>query len=167
MVWSSAGRMIAAKDWPEIGLRDRLREKFRGMPGIEEISEEVARRMAALGIVDDDRFARGFLRQRLARKSKNLSAREALAKGISQETVDRAIGEIEAEREPELEKSGLTLDQAALERLWLSKFGAPPADEKERMRQGRFLAGRGFSFGAIQDLWKKAKNGEIGEMGDE
>ena len=33
--------------------------------------------------------------------------------------------------------------------LWQRKFGSPPADLRERARQMRFLAARGFSGAAI------------------
>ncbi len=161
-VWASAARMVAAKDWPEKGLRDRLREKFAGLEGVEAIAEEVARKMAALGIVDDERFARGFLRQRLQRKARKLAAREALAKGISEETLERALADIDAESEEG--GSEKSLERSVLENIWMSKFkGCLPKDERERQKQGRFLASRGFAFGEIQSLWKRAKNGEIGQ----
>jgi regulatory protein len=40
------------------------------------------------------------------------------------------------------------LQRAAL--LWQRRFSAPPADDRERARQARFLAGRGFSAEAIR-----------------
>ena len=36
-----------------------------------------------------------------------------------------------------------------LEKIWRSRFEAPPASERERGRQVRFLQGRGFSLEAI------------------
>lgn len=36
-------------------------------------------------------------------------------------------------------------EAAAALALWQRKFGTPPADLKERARQGRFLAARGFA----------------------
>jgi regulatory protein len=38
---------------------------------------------------------------------------------------------------------------ASLEAVWRSRFGAPPGDEREKLRQVRFLQGRGFAVDAI------------------
>ena len=39
--------------------------------------------------------------------------------------------------------------QAQLEEVWRRKFGTPPADAKERAKQGRFLAYRGYAMDGI------------------
>ncbi|MDR6354899.1 SOS response regulatory protein OraA/RecX [Pseudomonas psychrotolerans] len=39
--------------------------------------------------------------------------------------------------------------QAQLEEVWRKKFGTPPADAKERAKQGRFLAYRGYAMDGI------------------
>jgi regulatory protein len=44
--------------------------------------------------------------------------------------------------------------------LWLRRFGQPPADLRERARQQRFLAGRGFESAVIERVLKAA--GRVG-----
>ena len=36
--------------------------------------------------------------------------------------------------------------------IWQKKFGAPPANARDKARQMRFLQGRGFSLDAIRRL---------------
>lgn len=158
---ASAARMIAAKDWPEKGLVDRLEEKFKGVPAAREAAEAVVSGLAAKGIVDDARFARGFLRARISRKAKKLALRELMGKGVGEEAALLAMEELEEEFAQQGE-GGLSSDEKAIENAWKSKFrGRIPADEKEKMRQWRFLASRGFSLGDIQKLWKRAERGEL------
>ena len=38
-----------------------------------------------------------------------------------------------------------------IEAVWKSRFRAPPADEREKARQARFLGGRGF---ASEDIFR-------------
>ena len=40
--------------------------------------------------------------------------------------------------------------------LWQRRFGQPPADLRERARQQRFLAGRGFESNVIERVLKTA-----------
>lgn len=65
--------------------------------------------------------------------------------------------------ERELQQHGVSLDgdtraqlkQTELQRaraVWLRKFGQAPADAAERLRQMRFLAGRGFSAEVVRQL---------------
>jgi regulatory protein len=47
-------------------------------------------------------------------------------------------------------------DAAALAALWQRRFGRPPADEREKARQVRFLQSRGFALSAILKLLRGA-----------
>jgi regulatory protein len=67
--------------------------------------------------------------------------------------------------ERELAEHGVELDAAARDRLrdseyaralavWRRKYGRAPADAAERLRQMRFLAGRGFSADVVRRIVK-------------
>ena len=67
----------------------------------------------------------------------------------------RAVGQGTRRIQGELARHGLKLDAQPLQALrdselqrarllWQRKFGSLPSDERERARQMRFLAGRGF-----------------------
>jgi regulatory protein len=59
-------------------------------------------------------------------------------KGLSADALARAAGQL---KQSELE--------SAFE-VWRKRFGKPPEDLKDRARQARFLAGRGFSSEVIR-----------------
>ena len=49
-----------------------------------------------------------------------------------------------------LEQAGDEFERART--LWQRKFGKPPADRRERDRQVRYLASRGFDFDVVSKL---------------
>ena len=52
-------------------------------------------------------------------------------------------------------------EEAQARALWLRKFGTPPAEQKERARQLRFLAGRGFSLSVIYKVVGGESNDDL------
>ena len=62
------------------------------------------------------------------------------AKGVPDDVVSEAIAGSEVD------------DHDAMVALWSRKFGAPPANEREKARQVRFLQSRGFALSAIFKL---------------
>ena len=74
--------------------------------------------------------------------------------------------------EAELRQHGLNLDEEASRQLRASesqraaelraaRYGGLPADAKERARQARFLAGRGFSADAIRAAISPSRRGDF------
>lgn len=83
--------------------------------------------------LSDERFAEQWALHRSQRYGPNRLRQELRQKGISGELLETAISEHAVD------------ETGAARRLWERKFGTPPADQKERAKQLRFLLGRGFS----------------------
>jgi regulatory protein len=66
------------------------------------------------------------------------------SKGIARTDIEQALAEAETD------------DEKALRALWQRRFGKPPADEREKARQVRFLQARGFALSAIFKLLRDA-----------
>lgn len=77
----------------------------------------------------------------------------------------------------ELQHHGITLDGAARQALqqsehararevWRKRYGHAAEDAAARLRQMRFLAGRGFSIDVIRRVLKDAADGGIDDAGD-
>lgn len=152
-VFEHAGRLIAIKDWSREGMRERLAERFRGHPEAQALASEAAARLEALGALDDLRFARGFIRARLGKRSLQAALRELSRKGISQERAEQAVEELRSE--------GLVAEGGdhAFD-VWRRKFGELPCNEKDKARQARFMASHGFSYSAMSKAWARAKSSE-------
>lgn len=90
--------------------------------------------LIAAGLQSDERFCEVFIRSRVARGQGPIK--------IEAELRERGIDS--ASIALELEAAAVDWRQLAGEALQ-KRFGTPPADMKERARQLRFLASRGFS----------------------
>ncbi|HRH81761.1 MAG TPA: recombination regulator RecX [Thiobacillaceae bacterium] len=98
-------------------------------------ADEIAALLDALEqerLLSDGRFAESLRHTRQGRYGSLRLRHELQQKGV-------AAGQ--AEREVELARVS---DLEHARAVWLKKFGAPPADARERARQMRFLLGRGF-----------------------
>jgi len=94
-------------------------------------------RLQALGLQSDSRFAENYVRGRQARTGSRRLAAELRQRGVDGDTIGEALA---------------TLGESDLQRaraLWARRFSAS-RDPRERARQMRFLAARGFDMGVIR-----------------
>ena len=99
--------------------------------------------LSALGYLSDERFAKSLVRQKSGGYSRNAIGATLKAKGVGGDAAREAL-------------AGADLDDgAALVALWRRRFGKPPADDREKARQVRFLQSRGFSLSAIFRLLRE------------
>lgn len=89
--------------------------------------------LTAKGYISEQRVAEAVLHQRAPRLGTARVMQELRRKGLSDEVVAAAAEQL---RSTELQRARA---------VWQKKFGQPPADARERARQMRFLAGRGFA----------------------
>ena len=103
--------------------------------------------LAAKGWLSDVRFAEQSIRAKAHRFGPRKLAYDLRAKGVDEESI--AAG---------LRAAGLD-GVSSIAQVWKSRFRAAPADERERLRQVRFLQGRGFAaeaaFSYLKTLEKK------------
>jgi regulatory protein len=118
--------------------RRELERKLAGEAGDPEVLASLLDEFERRGWLSEARVAE----QRLARARGRYGPRRVLndlkEKGLSAEALARAAGDL---RQSELESAT---------EVWRKRFGKPPADPKDRARQARFLAGRGFSTEVIR-----------------
>lgn len=119
--------------------RAEMRRKLASGGGTETEIDALLDALAAAGLLSDERFAEAYVRSRISRGQGPLRIRSALQqRGVGKEVTQQALAEAEVDWE-------VLLDEVRIRR-----FGtAPPADYRERARQGRFLAQRGFPASLI------------------
>lgn len=101
------------------------------------------------GFIDEQRVVDSVVHRRAARLGAARIRQELQAKGVDAERVAAAV-------------AGLQASEAERAReVWRRKFGAPPADARERARQARFLLARGFSSESVRRAlaWDDAEEG--------
>ena len=90
-------------------------------------------------MLSDDRYAEMRARLRAPRYGDTRLRQELAQKGIDRDTIAAVLSEQPDER-------------SRCHELWRKKFGRPPADMNERMKQTRHLASRGFAMRVIQEV---------------
>jgi regulatory protein len=137
---AQALRLLARREYARAELEQRLLAKGADGEQVRALLDE----LQVQDYLSNQRYARAVTSQKAGRYSRRSIAAELKAKGVGSDDVAAAL----AEASPD--------DAIALETLWRRRFGAAPADEREKARQVRFLQARGFALSAILKLLKEA-----------
>ena len=136
--------MLARREHSRAELAQKLAQKGVAGDDVELTLDEIA----ALGLLSDARFASATVRQKTGAYSKRAIAGSLKASGVGGDVVAEALASNEVD------------DDDAMIALWRRRFGAPPANGREKARQVRFLQSRGFGLSAI---FKLLRNPPVGE----
>ena len=130
--------MLARREYSRSELRAKLagNRDGAGLAEIDAVLDELAER----GFLSDARFAQQFARQKSGAYSKRAIGASLKARGVEADAAVEALARVEID------------DRDAMVALWRRRFGTPPANEKEKARQVRFLQSRGFSLSAVLKL---------------
>jgi regulatory protein len=143
--------LLARREYSRAELRDKLRDKLttggdHGTDGADVV-EALLDELAALGFLSDARFAQSVVRQKSGGYSKRAIGAALKARGVAGEAAADALAGVEID------------DLDAMIALWRRRFGVPPANDKEKARQLRFLQSRGFSLSSIFKLLRHPPGG--------
>ncbi len=133
---AQAIRLLARREYARAELEARLISAGGNRDEVRSTLDD----LAAQGLLSDQRFARAVVGQKAGRLSRRSIAGGLKAKGVAPSDIEDAL------RDANLD------DDAALKSLWERRFGEPPANDKEKARQVRYLQARGFSVSAILKL---------------
>ena len=134
--------MLARREHSRLELQQKLIRKF---PDRREEAQSVLSDLEERGYLSNSRFAERFVRAKASRYGAGRLQIELRRRGISGAEIQQALDAVE---EPELERAW---------NVWERKFSGPPEDERERGRQIRFLASRGFSYSVIRQVLERAR----------
>ena len=135
-------RALARREHSRVELERKLRRFAEDEPEASAAQQIAAAldELTALGFIDEARVAESVLASQ-ARRVGALRLKQTLqAKGLAPELVARSL----------LAVRGTEFDRA--QALWQRRFGAAPADVRARVRQMRFLAGRGFDGEVVRKV---------------
>ncbi|HYA65251.1 MAG TPA: regulatory protein RecX [Burkholderiaceae bacterium] len=122
---------LARRDYGRNELERKLRRVRQDPERAADLSQ-VLDRLQAKGLLSDGRMAQGFVRTRAMRYGRLHIEQELQRRGLDRSTITAALP--------------LPEDEFAVAlALWRRKFGRAPATTRERARQGRYLASRGFA----------------------
>ncbi|NBQ85954.1 MAG: recombination regulator RecX [Betaproteobacteria bacterium] len=126
-------KLLAQREHSRVELERKL-APHEQQPG------ELAAALDALqsrGFINEERVAESVLHRRAARLGSARIRHELKLKGLDDAVVAQTLARL---RDTEVERA---------QSVWRGKFDALPADARERARQARFLASRGFGGDVI------------------
>ena len=130
---NKALQYLARRDYARAELHQKLLPFTENPDEIKAILDDFTTR----GWLSDTRFAEQWAHQRGVRYGAQRLKQELRMKGVADATIATTLSDI----------AGTEEDRARA--VWQRKFGSPAADNKEKARQLRFLAARGFSLDVI------------------
>jgi regulatory protein len=138
--------LLARREYSRAELRDKLaRRREIDASTLEALLDE----LVAAGYLSNARYADGFVRRKATGFSRLAIGSALKARGLDAATVSEALATTPID------------DDNALRALWLRRFGKPPANDREKARQVRFLQSRGFSLSAILKLLREPPDADV------
>jgi regulatory protein len=146
---SLKGRALRALAQREHSRTELERKLLRHAEDTDEASaaQQVAAaldELTAHGLISEARVAESVLASQAPRMGARRLRQTLVAKGLPPELVSSTL---QAARGTELERA---------QALWQRRFGAPPVDAAARVRQLRFLIGRGFDGETVRRVVPRA-----------
>jgi regulatory protein len=92
------------------------------------------------GYLSESRFAESYIRRQAARKGTSFIKQSLKQHQLTPEVIASVTANLQASEESRARE------------LWDRRFGSVAVDPKERLRQMRFLASRGFSHEVIRRI---------------
>lgn len=133
--------LLARREHGRVELTRKLQRK--GAPA--ELIEPALDRLADEGLLNETRYLDAYVASRARAGYGPLRIREELSqRGLARQQIEQAL------------ESAAIDWAAALQELWQRRFGVLPVDAKEKGRQGRFLAYRGYSMESVSRLLRGA-----------
>lgn len=139
---SAAVAALSRREYSRRELREKLSRKFPESAGGVDAALD---RLEEKGYLSNSRFAERFVREKASRYGVSRLRLELREKGLASEEIEEALAGLEES------------DEDRAYRIWEKKFGEPPEDERERGRQARFLASRGFSYSVISRVFDRGR----------
>ena len=132
-------RFLARREHTRVELRRKLVQRAQEGEDVDRLLDDLAQR----GWLSDARFAEQAARAKARRFGPLKLAHYLKGRGLNDVAIAAGLAAAGADGVP------------SLEAVWRSRYRAAPNDEREKMRQVRFLQGRGF---AIDEIFRFLKS---------
>ena len=143
-------KLLAQREHSRLELQRKLAAHVEEGDDLPTILDELEKR----GFISEQRVVASVIHSKASRFGTARLVQELRSKGLDDEAVREAGEQL---RDTELQRAT---------DLWRKRFGAPPADLKEKARQLRFMASRGFSSAVASRVLREAPYSDF-EEGDD
>ncbi len=135
--------LLSRREHSRLELFRKLSRTLQEDETIDDVNEALDT-LQAEGYLSNERYAESRVRSRSQRYGNARLAQELRMSGVDDESIREALSQ-----------SGSELERARS--VWSRKFSSAPQDARERAKQIRFLASRGFSFDVISRVIEGAE----------
>ena len=143
-------KLLAQREHSRLELQRKLAAHVEEGDDLPAILDELEKR----GFISEQRVVASVIYSKASRFGTARLVQELRSKGLDDEAVREAGEQL---RDTELQRAT---------DLWRKRFGAPPADLKEKARQLRFMASRGFSSAVASRVLREAPYSDFDEGDD-
>ena len=143
-------KLLAQREHSRLELQRKLTAHVEEGDDLPAILDELEKR----GFISEQRVVASVIHSKASRFGTARLVQELRSKGLDDEAVREAGEQL---RDTELQRAT---------DLWRKRFGAPPADLKEKARQLRFMASRGFSSAVASRVLREAPYSDF-DQGDD
>lgn len=143
-------KLLAQREHSRLELQRKLAAHVQEGEDLPAILDE----LEARGFISEQRVVASVIHSKASRFGTARLVQELRGKGLDDEAVREAGEQL---RDTELQRAT---------DLWRKRFGTPPADLKEKAKQLRFMASRGFSSAVASRVLREAPYSD-GDEGDD
>ncbi len=143
-------KLLAQREHSRLELQRKLAAHVQEGEDLPAILDELEKR----GFISEQRVVASVIHSKASRFGTARLVQELRSKGLDDEAVREAGEQL---RDTELQRAT---------DLWRKRFGTPPADLKEKAKQLRFMASRGFSSAVASRVLREAPYSD-GDEGDD
>lgn len=143
-------KLLAQREHSRLELQRKLAVHVQEGEDLPAILDELEKR----GFISEQRVVASVIHSKASRFGTARLVQELRSKGLDDEAVREAGEQL---RDTELQRAT---------DLWRKRFGTPPADLKEKAKQLRFMASRGFSSAVASRVLREAPYSD-GDEGDD
>ena len=143
-------KLLAQREHSRLELERKLAAHVQEGEDLPAILDELEKR----GFISEQRVVASVIHSKASRFGTARLVQELRSKGLDDEAVREAGEQL---RDTELQRAT---------DLWRKRFGTPPADLKEKAKQLRFMASRGFSSAVASRVLREAPYSD-GDEGDD
>lgn len=136
--------LLKSRDYTTAQLRKKLKEGFYP----SEIIDEAIDYVTAFHYLDDERYARDYIRYHIQDRSRKRIEMDLLQRGIDKQQIERLYGEITAEDKEDRE-------EVLIADFLMKKYSVGEMDDTQRNKAIAALYRKGFSLDKIYKVLKK------------
>lgn len=125
-------------------------DHLTGKGYLPEVVDEVLEKLRGYNFVNDGQYATAYANQAISRKGRRLVKMELKQKGVAENAIEEALGEVDLEKEEE-----------GARRIAEKYLKNKPMDKPNLQKAFRYMMGKGYDYELIKSVLSALSNTEL------